>query len=72
MYKIIVSFQRNSALISSQVNKLRGEADKIESEMHQTRSEVEHQEKEIGRLRGQLRRMGSKDSLYVSEQNKIK
>ena len=54
------------------MNKLRGEADKIESEMYQTRSEVEHQEKEIGRLRGQLRRMGSKDSLYVSEQNKIK
>ena len=45
---------------------LRGEANKIESEMHQTRVEIEHQEKEIGRLRGQLRRMGSKDSLYVS------
>ncbi len=46
---------------------LRGEANKIENEMHKTRGEIEHQERDVGQLRARLRRMGSKDSLYVRQ-----
>ncbi len=48
-----------------QVNVLRGEADNIELEMEETRAEIEHQEKEVSRMRAHLKRMSTKDSLYV-------
>ena len=44
---------------------LRDEADKIEEEMAEAEREIQSQERDIGRLRGRLNSMGSRDSLYV-------
>ena len=48
-----------------QVHLLRDEADKIEEEMAEAEREIQSQERDIGRLRGRLNSMGSRDSLYV-------
>lgn len=44
---------------------MKAEADRTEAEMQRTEDEIVTHEKGIGNLRGRLRRMGSKDSLYV-------
>ncbi|KAI0228191.1 Centriolin [Lamellibrachia satsuma] len=48
----------------SMVHQLKAEADRTEAEMQRTEDEIVTHEKGIGNLRGRLRRMGSKDSLY--------
>ncbi|KAK2177182.1 hypothetical protein NP493_614g00022 [Ridgeia piscesae] len=48
----------------SMVHQLKAEADRTEAEMQRTEDEIVSHEKGIGQLRGRLRRMGSKDSLY--------
>ena len=49
------------------MHQLKAEADRTEAEMQRTEDEIVSHEKGIGQLRGRLRRMGSKDSLYVSK-----
>ena len=48
-----------------QVHHLRGEAVKIQDEMQQAQDDLDLQEQEVSHLRGKLKRMGSRDSLYV-------
>jgi hypothetical protein len=46
---------------------LRDEVEKIEEQMAQTEDEIQDQEMYLGKLRGKMGRLSSKDALYVSE-----
>ena len=61
-----ISIFSKGLFVINKVHHLRGEASKIEDEMKIAQDDLDDQEQEVNHLRNKLKRMGSRDSLYVS------